>query len=104
MEILTTDKGRTTTRQQSIEALRQFYLHYLYEDPIDGTPFDAAVMNALRDLSNTEIKEDGGYYMICTKSGYCVAAFKIGCYGAARALELAAAEKVTYDRDKFIGY
>lgn len=41
-----------TERQKKIEALKQYYLYELVEDPIDGTIFDCEVLNALEELEN----------------------------------------------------
>jgi len=38
--------------KNKIEALRQYYLRHWVEDPIDGTNFDCAVLDALADLDH----------------------------------------------------
>ncbi|MEK7494184.1 MAG: hypothetical protein AAB630_03460 [Patescibacteria group bacterium] len=38
------------TREERIDLLKQYYLHVLVEDGIDGTDFDVAVLDALKKL------------------------------------------------------
>lgn len=38
------------TREQKIQRLRQTFLDFLVEDPIDGTTFDCDVLDALKEL------------------------------------------------------
>ncbi len=40
-------------RQNKIEALKQYYLKELVEDPQDGTPFDSSIIDALDRLITT---------------------------------------------------
>jgi len=46
--------GRTGTaelsRTEKVQQLRAFFIENLVEDPIDGTPFDIAVFDALQDI------------------------------------------------------
>jgi len=46
-------------RQERLERLKQYYLRYLVEDPQDGTTFDCAILDFLRDMEE-EYKENLG--------------------------------------------
>jgi len=45
-------KLQNSTRPEKLRELELYYLQYLVEDPVDGTSFDNAVLDAIEDLKN----------------------------------------------------
>jgi len=51
---VTLDKNRKDlTRSERARKLELFYLENLVEDPLDGTDFDEAVLDAMKDLKES---------------------------------------------------
>lgn len=54
------EANRNLTSLGRLKALKRFYLEVLVEDPVDGTMFDCAVLNAIEHLERMFHESHGG--------------------------------------------
>jgi len=46
-----------TSRRERLEILKQYYLRILVEDPLEGTQFDCAVLDKIKEIKDREEDE-----------------------------------------------